>query len=324
MNQLWNSGAFETGIYTMDSASSKAAIQNGNCAISIGTYANTSSFADGVAHIEVMEPLVSKYQGTKQWRKNPVVNFRACVANANCEDLDTLLAFLDSFYAPHDNPLNKEGTVYGASLSKGVTGVNIAIDHEAKTWTSLEKFSNYSDNLYTGIIGEYVPISSLHVKGKGTMENLLPYAKEVSNLTALVVLSEDDQDNYADLWTDLEKYISQMHGMVNDELMSLLTPDCLIVNTSRGSLIDEAAMAKHLQQGHFRAILDVYEEEPLSVDSPLRGLENVILMPHRGGPTTDRRAAATRIVIDDVINIMEGRPAKNELAQSRAATMTHK
>lgn len=212
MNQLWNSGAFETGIYTMDSASSKAAIQNGNCAISIGTYANTSSFADGVAHIEVMEPLVSKYQGTKQWMKNPVVNFRACVANANCEDLDTLLAFLDSFYAPHDNPLNKEGTVYGASLSKGVTGVNIAIDHEAKTWTSLEKFSNYSDNLYTGIIGEYVPISSLHVKGKGTMENLLPYAKEVSNLTALVVLSEDDQDNYADLWTDLEKYISQMHG----------------------------------------------------------------------------------------------------------------
>lgn len=114
------------------------------------------------------------------------------------------------------------------------------------------------------------------------------------------------------------------YHMVNDELMSLLRPDCLIVNTSRGSLIDEAAMANHLQQGHFRAILDVYEEEPLSVDSPLRGLENVILMPHRGGPTTDRRAAATRIVIDDVINIMEGRPAQNEIVQSRAATMTHK
>ena len=124
----------------------------------------------------------------------------------------SVLAFLDSFYAPHDNPLNKEGTVYGASLSKGVTGVNIAIDHEAKTWTSLEKFSNYSDNLYTGIIGEYVPVSNLHLKGQGTMENLLPYAKEVSNLTALVVLSADDQDEYADLWTDLEKYISQMHG----------------------------------------------------------------------------------------------------------------
>ena len=111
--------------------------------------------------------------------------------------------------------------------------------------------------------------------------------------------------------------------MVSDELMGLLRPDCLIVNTSRGSLIDEEAMAKHLQQGHFSAILDVYEVEPLPMDSPLRGLENCILIPHRGGPTTDRRAAATRIVIDDVISIMEGKPAKYEVGKARAAVMTH-
>ena len=113
------------------------------------------------------------------------------------------------------------------------------------------------------------------------------------------------------------------YHIISDELMSLLRPDCLIVNTSRGSLIDEEAMAKHLRAGHFRAILDVYEVEPLPVDSPLRGLENCILIPHRGGPTTDRRAAATRVVIDDVIALRDGRPAKYEVAQSRAATMTH-
>ena len=111
--------------------------------------------------------------------------------------------------------------------------------------------------------------------------------------------------------------------MVSDELMSLLRPDCLIVNTSRGSLIDEEALARHLQAGHFRAILDVYEVEPLPTDSPLRGLENCILIPHRGGPTTDRRAAATRIVIDDVISILEGKPAKYEVGKARAAVMTH-
>ena len=111
--------------------------------------------------------------------------------------------------------------------------------------------------------------------------------------------------------------------MVNDELMSLLKPDSLIVNTSRGSLIDEEAMTKHLQQGHFRAILDVYEEEPLPMSSGLRGLENCILIPHRGGPTTDRRAAAARIVIEDVENIIAGRPVKNAIGQARAAVMTH-
>ena len=113
------------------------------------------------------------------------------------------------------------------------------------------------------------------------------------------------------------------YHIISDELMSLLRPDCLIVNTSRGSLIDEEAMARHLQAGHFRAILDVYEVEPLPMESPLRGLENCILIPHRGGPTTDRRAAATRVVIDDVIAILNGEKPKYEVAKARAATMTH-
>ena len=113
------------------------------------------------------------------------------------------------------------------------------------------------------------------------------------------------------------------YHMISDELMGLLKPDCLLVNTSRGDLIDEKAMAEHLKQNHFRAILDVYEEEPLPMDSPLRGMENAILIPHQGGPTTDRRAAAARIAIEDIRNMLEGRPLKQEISRSRAATMTH-
>lgn len=113
------------------------------------------------------------------------------------------------------------------------------------------------------------------------------------------------------------------YHMINDKLMCLLSPNSLLVNTSRGDLIDEAAMAEHLKLNHFRAILDVYEEEPLSMSSPLRGLENAILIPHKGGPTIDRRAAAARIVIEDIQNMMEGKPLKNEISRSRAAMMTH-
>lgn len=116
---------------------------------------------------------------------------------------------------------------------------------------------------------------------------------------------------------------AQNYHMISDELLGMLKPDCLLVNTSRGDLIDEAAMAKHLRQNHFRAILDVYEVEPLPMDSPLRGLENAILIPHQGGPTTDRRAVAARLVIDDIRNMIEGRPLENEISASRATTMTH-
>jgi len=113
------------------------------------------------------------------------------------------------------------------------------------------------------------------------------------------------------------------YHLITDELMSLLKPDSLLVNTSRGDLIDESAMAEHLKQNHFRAILDVYEEEPLPMNSPLRGLENAILIPHRGGPTTDRRAAAARIVIEDIRHMLCGEPLKNEISRARAAVMTH-
>lgn len=211
MHEIWESGAFGTEIYTMESTASKAVVQNGNCAVSLGTYATSAAFSDGVVDVEVMEPITSKYQGTKQWMKMPMINFRACVANANAEDLDTLLAFLDSFYATEENPLNKEGTVWGASMSKGVMDVNFTMDNEAKTWASGASFSNYYDNLYTGVLGMYSPTSSLTLKGNGTMDKCLPYAVDVADLQNKVMLTADDQMDYADIWADMEKYITQMH-----------------------------------------------------------------------------------------------------------------
>ena len=212
MNELWNSGAFETEVYTADATALKSTIKNGHCAVSIGTCATIAAFSDGVLDIEILQPLVSEYSGVKKWMKLPEVQFRACIANKNCKDLDTLLVWLDSFYAPYTNPLNEEGTVWAGCASKGVEGVNWTIDHEAKSWASGAKFTNYYDSLYIDY-GQYLPEegSDLYIKSKGTNENLLPYAKEVSGLTNLV-LSESDQDDYADIWGDMESYISQMHG----------------------------------------------------------------------------------------------------------------
>ena len=215
MNEIWKSGAFGTEIYTMESTASKAIIQKGNCAISIGTSADSSAFSDGVIDVDVMAPITSKYQGTKQWMRQPNINFRGCVANANAEDLDTLLAFLDSFYAPRSNPLNKEGTVWGYSIVKGVEGVNWTVNDADKTWEAGAKYTNYYDALYGGIdnrgVNDYIPVSSLKIKGEGTNKNLIPYEVYVPNLQNKVMLSEDEQMDYADIWADMEKYISQMH-----------------------------------------------------------------------------------------------------------------
>lgn len=115
----------------------------------------------------------------------------------------------------------------------------------------------------------------------------------------------------------------QNYHRINDKLLSLLKPDSVLINTARGDIIDEEALGRHLQAGHFRAVLDVYEQEPLQEDSPLRHLENAILMPHRGGPTTDRRHYAALLALEDIERLQKGEALKNEISPERAAMMTH-
>lgn len=76
--------------------------------------------------------------------------------------------------------------------------------------------------------------------------------------------------------------------LLNAERLALLRPDSILVNTARGALIDEAALAKALGQGDIGfAALDTFEHEPLPAASPLRGLTNVILTPHMIGHTAE-------------------------------------
>ena len=75
-------------------------------------------------------------------------------------------------------------------------------------------------------------------------------------------------------------------GMIGSKQIALMKTESIIVNTSRGRLIDEAALIDALRSGHIKgAGLDVFSEEPLSNTSPLLRLDNVILTPHVAGVT---------------------------------------
>lgn len=115
------------------------------------------------------------------------------------------------------------------------------------------------------------------------------------------------------------------HHLINDELLSLMEQDALLVNTARGALIDEEALAKHLLSGHIRAALDVYQKEPLVKESPLWTVpaNRLHMLPHMAGPTPDQRPACARLVIEDIARFQKGEPLQHEIAASRATTMTH-
>lgn len=72
--------------------------------------------------------------------------------------------------------------------------------------------------------------------------------------------------------------------------MSLMKPSAVLVNTSRGAVVDEKALIEALRAGRIRAAgLDVFETEPLPMDSPLRHMKNVVLLPHIGSATVRTR-----------------------------------
>lgn len=82
--------------------------------------------------------------------------------------------------------------------------------------------------------------------------------------------------------------LEQTKGMVNNELLGLMKPTAIIVNASRGGIVNEADLLTTLKEGKIRgAGFDVFESEPLAEDSPLIGLDNLVLTPHLGGSTEE-------------------------------------
>jgi len=110
--------------------------------------------------------------------------------------------------------------------------------------------------------------------------------------------------------------------IVNAEILGAMQDGAVLVNTARGPIVDTEALVAELKTGRIYAALDVYEEEPLPADSPLRGLENCLLIPHKGGPTEDRLVDTGRLCIDNIRRYLAGEETVNQLTYERYATMT--
>ena len=90
--------------------------------------------------------------------------------------------------------------------------------------------------------------------------------------------------------------------LISDRALGLMKPDAVLVNTSRGAVVDEAALVRALEAGKFLGVgLDVFEEEPLPVDSPLRDIERVVLTPHKAATSPDSVAEVRKEVCDTTI-----------------------
>jgi phosphoglycerate dehydrogenase-like enzyme len=100
-------------------------------------------------------------------------------------------------------------------------------------------------------------------------------------------------------------------GLLGERELALLRPDALLVNTSRGPIVDERALLAALLRGHLGGVgLDVFDEEPLPVDHPLRTAPRTLLTPHLGYVTRDVYATFWAGVVEDVTAYLDGSPIR--------------
>jgi glyoxylate reductase len=137
-------------------------------------------------------------------------------------------------------------------------------------------------------------------------------------------MSEADERNLGMTFVSLEQLLADsdfvsLHPALTPETrhligareLQLMKRSAFLINSSRGPIVDEAALVDALAQGRIAgAGLDVFENEPL-VAQELLALSNVVLTPHLGSAVTEVREALAHIVVDNVMAVVEGRPPPN-------------
>ncbi|AOO81181.1 D-2-hydroxyacid dehydrogenase family protein [Bosea vaviloviae] len=99
-------------------------------------------------------------------------------------------------------------------------------------------------------------------------------------------------------------------GIVGEAELAAMKPGACLVNTARGPLVDEGALLEHLRKGAINAALDVYGQEPLPRDHPLRTLPNVVLTPHLGYSAAPVLAEYYGESIENALAFLDGKPTR--------------
>lgn len=103
------------------------------------------------------------------------------------------------------------------------------------------------------------------------------------------------------------------HHLVNAERLRLMKPTAYLVNTSRGPIVDEKALAEALRDKIIRgAAIDVFENEP-AMEPMLKDLDNIIVTPHIASATEETRQKMGEVAAKNILEVLAGNPAPNAI-----------
>ncbi len=166
-----------------------------------------------------------------------------------------------------------------------------------------------------GVIGLGNLGSQVAAVGKAFQMNVIAWSQ---NLTAeraaslgATLVSKDELLAQSDIVTIHLVLSDRTRGLIGTRELGLVKPSAYIVNTSRGPIVDEAALVTALQNKHLAgAGLDVFDIEPLGLDHPLRQLENTVITPHIGYVTTETYKIFFEQTVENIAAFLDGTPIR--------------
>ena len=124
-------------------------------------------------------------------------------------------------------------------------------------------------------------------------------------------VGRDDLFRRADFLSIHMQLSERTRGLLGTNELGLMKPTAFLINTSRGPIVEEAALLSALREKRIAgAGLDVFDIEPLPIDHPFRSLDNVVLTPHLGYVTAQNYRAFFEGIVDDIRAFLDGKPVR--------------
>lgn len=134
----------------------------------------------------------------------------------------------------------------------------------------------------------------------------IPYAQKAKDL--------EEVFSSCDIITLHTPYMEATKNMVGEKLLGLMKSNAILINASRGGIVDEAALIDTLKNNKIRgAGFDVFATEPLEQDSPLRSLENLIMTPHLGASTEEAQLRVGQMAVNQICEFFNNNNLLNEV-----------